>query len=787
MSPPALLLDLLALQSQFHGERGTARYVACHTRALLARPGLVRRLFLNPAARQPVRLDPLLRASPLLRWNTAAEMDEALAEGPAAYYVMSPWESDGALCSGYIPARVPLIATVYDLIPLLFPRLYLENPVQRAFFMNRVALLKRADLLLAISESARNDAIAVLGVPPGRVATIGGGVAPGFRPAEAGAPRPREPFASLGLHGPYVMAVLGGEQRKNLIALLEAMAMLPASLQRDLKLVVVGSYGAEGQKVARETRAGRALGERLVFSGVISDECLVALYQRAALHVFPSLYEGFGLPAAEAAACGCPSLTSNTSSLPEVLETPEATFDPHAPDQIASLMTRVLTDSAFRDRLVRRGLEISRKHTWERVAARTDAALAAAGVSLQRRTRLRRPDRPRVALVGPLPPAQSGVADYNERICAALQHRCRLDVFTSCAESGIPRALGRTRCLPASYLREYIDPSRYDAVLYAFGSSGHHCETLDICRDHPGWVWLHDVRLYGLLAARAQAIPPTAEGALSLPEEVRRQYGRRAPHWPPGMSGNAGADAHFLRERDLGLCGAVTTRARGIILHSAHAARLLRLDLAPGQALPPVRIIPLAFPHVAPDLVRHFSTPPVIAHFGIVDAIKHPGLLIRAFAAANGAARLVFVGPVHDTDRQALLGLAAALHVEDRVTFTGRLAPGEYAAWLARAHVAVQLRTLSNGESSAAIGDALAAGTPVITNLPATSDWPSGTVTQLPFAVDIGPLRDAIEELLDPVRLARQSAAGLDFARRNSAERVADQLLAEVLGRPATP
>ena len=780
MSAPALLLDLIALQDQLHNERGIARFVASHARALLNRPGIVRRLFLNPSVSLPAALDPALRTSPLLRWNSAAEMDEAMNEGPSALYVMSPFADDTANTTLRLHARVPVIATLYDLIPLLHPDLYLNYAAYRVNYMARIERLRRADLLLAISESARKDALELLGLPPDRVATIGTGIDPQFKPLDLGAQPVAEPFKKLGLAGPYVMTVLGDDPRKNLPGMLDAMAMLPASVDRETKLLVVGSYGEEGRQRYRSLPGGKALGERLVFSGKISDDWLVALYQRAAVHVFPSFYEGFGLPVAEAAACGCPSITSNTSSLPEVLDDPETTFDPKQPGEISALMMRVLTDTSFRERIVRRGLAVARQHTWDRVAERTIAAVAAAADRLNRRTRLPVPRKPRIALVGPMPPARSGIADYNERICRELQYRCKLDVFMSHEDSRPSASLNRSRCLRARSLLNLVNPAFYDSVIYTFGNSEHHIETLDVHRAQPGWVWLHEVRLYGLLERYAHTRLEPCQADEFLCSTLRNQYARRTP-FPPPSSTNIGYD--FLRNCDIGFLDSVTQHARGILLHSAHAAEMFRRDLPPGAAMPPISLIPLAFPEVRPADARTFSAPWIIAHFGIVDPIiKNGSLLIRAFAELRRTdATLVFVGPVWHEFQNQMLALAASLHIEKKVSFTGNISAEEYGAWLRRAHIAVQLRAFSNGESSAALNDAIAAGTPAITNIQSTSGWPPGTITRLPPAPTIAQLRDAIENLLaDPPHLARQSEAGLALARENSIPKTVDHLLAAI-------
>ena len=165
---------------------------------------------------------------------------------------MSPFDAVEGSLTQCPPADVPVIATLYDLIPLLHPERYLQRECDRTLYMSRIGLLRRADLLLAISESARQDAITHLGLNPSTVVNIGTGIDARFRPLQQGEERLERPFEALGLDGPYIMAVLGDDDRKNLSGLLKAMSRLPADVHSDAKFVVVGNY-ADERKVSDAT------------------------------------------------------------------------------------------------------------------------------------------------------------------------------------------------------------------------------------------------------------------------------------------------------------------------------------------------------------------------------------------------------------------------------------------------------------------------------------------------------------------------------------------------------
>ena len=169
----------------------------------------------------------------------------------------------------------------------------------------------------------------------------------------------------------YLLFVGTLEPRKNLTALLHAYAMLRAEWHdEDLKLVVAGRTGWLYQDIFATVKS-LGLEEEVIFTGFVDDEDLPHLYWGAQLFVFPSLYEGFGLPILEAMASGVPVVTSNTASMPEVAGDAAMLVDPHDSKAIAEGMGKVLYQGRLRDVLIEKGLARARHFTWESVARRT--------------------------------------------------------------------------------------------------------------------------------------------------------------------------------------------------------------------------------------------------------------------------------------------------------------------------------------------------------------------------------------------------------------------------------
>ncbi len=256
------------------------------------------------------------------------------------------------------------LLTVHDLAFLVHPECavpslewYLRRAVPRS--------IARADLLLADSHHTRQDLTRLLGVAPERVEVLYPGVEPAFRPLEPatlGKVRTR-----YGLPERFLLTVGTIEPRKNLPRLLEALAGLPEHLR--LPLIVVGRPGwLYEETFAAVERYG--LQKEVRFLGFVPQEDLPALYNLALALVYPSLYEGFGLPPLEAMACGTPVLTSRTSSLPEVVGESAVLVDPADVPSIREGLRRLLEDEELRRHLREQGLVRARLFTWEQAATR---------------------------------------------------------------------------------------------------------------------------------------------------------------------------------------------------------------------------------------------------------------------------------------------------------------------------------------------------------------------------------------------------------------------------------
>jgi glycosyltransferase involved in cell wall biosynthesis len=291
----------------------------------------------------------------------------------------------------------PFVLTVLDLIPLVLEDLYRANrPSWRFKFARWLELqaIKRAVLILAISENTAQDIVRLLNVPRDRIVVTPLGVDASFFEVgklreQQSSTRGEELRCKFGIPAgrPIMLYVGGHDERKNIRTLMEiSRRSIDASTGAKPVLVLAGRISPE---LERE-RLNRAIAEfgmknDLVELGYVPDDGLKALYAESALFLFPSLYEGFGLPVLEAMAAGLPVVSSHASSMPEIIGAAGLLFDPRNAEQAAAKVLRVLEDTETARALSQRGLEQARGFTWEETGRQTMNAYRSVPEVLARR------------------------------------------------------------------------------------------------------------------------------------------------------------------------------------------------------------------------------------------------------------------------------------------------------------------------------------------------------------------------------------------------------------------
>jgi glycosyltransferase involved in cell wall biosynthesis len=264
-----------------------------------------------------------------------------------------------------LPPLVPCraVVTIHDCIHLMFPQ-YLPNRLAYGYARTNLwAAARRAERIFTVSESSKADILRYCDVPAERIIVVYNAIDERFAtpPDPEAVERVRERYR---LNGPFALYVGNIKPHKNLERLIDAFDLVRRGGYERLELLIIGDQISKFPRLRRAVDRHK-LHKHVRFLGFVADDTLAALYRLATVFVFPSLYEGFGLPPLEAMASGTPVVTSNRSSLPEVVGDAAVLVDPYSASSIAEGIQQVLSDASLRQTLAARGLARARDFSWE--------------------------------------------------------------------------------------------------------------------------------------------------------------------------------------------------------------------------------------------------------------------------------------------------------------------------------------------------------------------------------------------------------------------------------------
>lgn len=248
----------------------------------------------------------------------------------------------------------PFVITVHDMIHELFPEFFNNS---EEMIRQKAEIIKKANWIIAISENTKKDIINILGISPEKISVI-------YHGTSMKAPDRK---AKLSLPDRYILFIGDRAIYKNFQRLLEAFASI-TQIDKNLNLICTGSAFSEDE---RQQISSLNI-ENQILQIPINDKYLNELYNRALLFIYPSLYEGFGIPILEAFACNCPVALSNTSCFPEIAGDAGAYFDPYSVASIASKISEYVYDENKRQALIIAGKERLRLYSWEKSAEETE-------------------------------------------------------------------------------------------------------------------------------------------------------------------------------------------------------------------------------------------------------------------------------------------------------------------------------------------------------------------------------------------------------------------------------
>jgi glycosyltransferase involved in cell wall biosynthesis len=650
--------------------------------------------------------------------------------------------------------------TLYDLIPLLRKETYLRDENAARWYYRKLQSLKNAEILLGISGHSRQEAIDALQLPADRVVNISSAVDDIFKPLELAPERVQALRQRYGLVRQFIMYTGGIDYRKNIEGLIEAYALLPAELRARYQLAVVCSIQEHDRVRLQEIAARFRLEPNdLVLTGYVSDDDLVALYNLTELFVFPSLQEGFGLPALEAMSCGVPVIGSNNSSIPEVIGRADALFDPNKVTEIMHKMRDVLTNPDFAQDLRQHGLVQCKEFSWDASARKTLEAFEHAHDirQQQHKVSLSVPDmaparRPRLAYISPLPPERSGVADQSAELLPELARYYEIDVVVNQPTVSEPWITSNFPIRTVEWFEQNVQ--RFDRIMYHFGNSAFHQHMFGLLQRHPGVVVLHDFFMSGVMNYMS--------GAMGHPnaycKTMYESHGYRALI----DEKTEGRDASIYKYPSN---RSVLDLATDIIVHSSHSTRMAAQWYGQDVAdrfthIPLLRALPGTIDRAAMRAKLGVAEGDFLAcSFGIMAPTKCCEKILEAWLASplnqDAKAHLVFVGEnnvgAYGTE------ISRRMASNPRIRITGFVTFDEFHDYLSACDVAIQLRTMSRGETSGTILDCMAYHAPTIINAHGSGiEFPEDVTIKLPDLFTIEELSAAMVRMRNEPELRRE-------------------------------
>lgn len=677
-----------------------------------------------------------------------------LARSASPVY-LAPWDdTDPSTADDHRAAGLP-IASLVDAVRRTEPH---TDGLVRSH--GAPSMIRTASVVLTTSPGARRVAIDTLDLDPDRVVDIGVGLPRGLAPTDAPttvAWRVHELIPAI--DRPFALAIGDDAEPRIVRALFDAWSRLPNAARNGFRLVVASRSGAVTPHIGWLARTTSTSARSIVSASGLTDQALRMIQHGARLSIdIDDRAERAPMSALSAMATGTPTIVSSESALaPEV--GPRAIVDLARPEEMARAIGAALTDDDVRRHLLEVGKLVTAPRTWLRAVDALEHAVTEATSTATHQFST----RARLALVGPFRPSRTGVGDYNTRLVRALQAHADVDCFVD--GDWKTADVAGAAAFPISDLGRTRRPAEYDAVFVVIGNSAFHAESYDVLARCDAFAWFHEINLAALHAVRAHMRCPE-EPAAYLRAMLRRCYGDEARQ-PTTMD-----DHHVLGRERFFMAADAARSARRTIVSSAHSRTLLELDSGGMLPTSPI-VLPLAFPAVTRRPGRSGRAErPTIVSLGMLDEVKRPGVLVEAVAKLPAARRprLVFAGPEALREPDRFRNDVRRLGIECEVTVTGWLSDDDYRAAIDQADLVVQLRSMSYGESSAAVVDAIAAGCAVVTSVAAFAGLPAGIVHNVAedvsaddLAAVLGGLLDDDEEREQLGRAARTHAEGWSF------------------------
>ncbi len=683
--------------------------------------------FIEPSHNQHRKNAELIRETFIASLNPDIVLITSLFEGLV---------DDAVTSVGLMNYSIPTAVILYDLIPLINSKPYLDNPDVKRWYEEKIEHLKRADLLLSISESSKQEALEYLKFSDNNVVNISTASDSQFKKIDLSENQKNEVLKKYHFNKEFLMYTGGIDHRKNIEGLIRSYALLTKSIRSEHQLAIVCSISDDQRLILNSLTKSVGLNENeVIFTGYIPEDDLVSLYNLCKAFIFPSWHEGFGLPALEAMNCGAPVIASNRSSLPEVIGLDDALFDSLDDNIMSKKIEQILTDETFREKLIEHANIQIEKFSWEQSAKKAIDALEIF-IDKHEKRKIDKPiNRLKLAYVSPLPPQKSGISDYSAELLPFLNEYYDIDVIVeqeSISDDWINKNL-------SVHNTEWFKNNAitYDRILYHFGNSHYHQHMFGLINEYPGTVVLHDFYLGHVIDSMG-----------ILNNELYYSHGYK----PLNDEESEFAWNYPTNKR-------VLDHSKGIIVHSENSRKLADIwygdEFSKAWAVIPLLRIP-SKKESKEEIRKKLNIPSnslVVASFGLLGLTKQNQKLLDAWLSSSLSkdknSYLIFIGENDNSEYGKIIeNTIKKSNHESQIKITGWTDTDLYIDYLNISDIGVQLRTKSRGETSASVLDCMNYGLATIVNANGSmADLDDDTIVKLPDEFTQEELINALEEL----------------------------------------